>query len=74
MAKGCVVVDVNNVRGSIRFPELCKFCCAVCRWAQSGTLVVFLMIDHGVRPAAFELSERCVVVFAGGTGAVITHD
>ena len=59
------VIDANNVRGAMRFPELSAFCCAVGRLAEAGSGLVILVVDHGLRPAAFVLSERFVIVFAG---------
>ena len=49
----------------MRFPELSSFASAVCRWAQAGSWLVVLMVDHGSKTAAYRLSERFMVVFAG---------
>lgn len=41
------LIDANNVRGAMQFPELGTFAWAVGRWARAGPALVVLCVDHG---------------------------
>ena len=67
MATHVTLVDVNNVRGRMRFPVLGDFCDACWRWAQAkddGQLL-FLALDYGSSVATVRISKTLAVGFAG---------
>lgn len=68
MAPPCTLIDANNVRGTMHFPDLAAFSSAVRRWARAEahcTSWVLLAVDHGLRPEAFLASHNVAVGFAG---------
>ena len=71
------LIDANNVRGTIKFPELSAFSSACNRWAQnSGGALQLIAIDHGESAEAFALSDEIAVAFAGertDADTVIVH-
>ena len=79
MAHTATLVDANNVRGVMRFPDLSAFATAVRRWAHANahrTSWTLLAVDHGVRAEAYALSAALAVAFAGertDADTVIVH-
>ena len=74
------LIDGNNVRGVLHFPDLGAFCAAVRFWAQSQSVhqaaLVVLALDHGTRGEAFPLGGRFVIAFSSNTtdaDTVIAH-
>ena len=68
MATTCTLIDANNVRGTMRFPDLAAFSSAVKRWCKreiSNSSWALLAIDHGARAEAYALSPILAVAFAG---------
>lgn len=62
------LVDANNVRGAMYFPELGAFCRAVYEWAheRTDTTLVVLVLDHGEQaPYSFHLTRNLVMLFSG---------
>ena len=73
------LIDVNNVRGTMQFPELSSFCSAICQWARAhrgGAVLQLLAVDHGVRAESLAVDDALVVSFAGertDADTVIVH-
>jgi hypothetical protein len=63
------LVDCNNVRGVLHFPDLAVFCAAVCRWAHSerDLALLVLSVDHGNCEEGFAVSDKFAVTFSGET-------
>lgn len=64
-----VLVDVNNIRGGMRFEhDVDHICYSLYRWAneqESDDVYVVLCVDHGPSLQAFMVGDRVVVSFAG---------
>ena len=65
------LIDGNNVRGVLHFPNLGAFCAAVRTWAHGQSVhqaaLVVLALDHGTCGEAFPLDERFVIAFSSNT-------